>query len=50
VRPPRKTAPIYDPPEPQVAVVERPPIPEGSLKWPPGLLVDLEWAALWAVD
>jgi hypothetical protein len=50
VRPSHEDRPSADPTQPQVAVVERTPKPETVFKWPPGLVVNLEWAAVWSVD
>jgi len=39
-----------DPFPPQLEAGEGSSNAEAAFKWPPGLVVDLEWAALWSVD
>ena len=50
LRPPRADQVTDEPGEPQQAVGEEPSHPDGAVQWPPGLVMNLEWAAVWAVD
>jgi len=50
LRPLRLDRVADDPREPQHAVAEQPSPPDAAVQWPPGLIVNLEWAAVWAVD